>query len=144
MAVLAGKLRLRHLAGVFLSFGICLILCGIAFWLPVDAFTQYIILLLMFCACQFGCSIFSTYAISTIQGRTPERLMGKVMSYVFTLSMCAQPIGQMVYGALFDLFFDRVYWVLVPSGIFVCVIGFASAGFFRNFEKQEASAHTNR
>lgn len=57
--------------------------------------------------------------------------MGKVMSYVFTLSMCAQPIGQMVYGALFDLFFDRVYWVLVPSGIFVCVIGFASAGFFR-------------
>jgi len=45
---------------------------------------------------------------------------------------------------LFDLFFDRVYWVLVPSGIFVCVIGFASAGFFRNFEKQEASAHTNR
>ena len=144
VAVLAGKLRLRHLAGVFLSFGICLILCGIAFWLPVDAFTQYIILLLMFCACQFGCSIFSTYAISTIQGRTPERLMGKVMSYVFTLSMCAQPIGQMVYGALFDLFFDRVYWVLVPSGIFVCVIGFASAGFFQNFEKQEASAHTNR
>jgi len=70
--------------------------------------------------------------------------MGKVMSYVFTLSMCAQPIGQMVYGALFDLFFDRVYWVLVPSGIFVCVIGFASAGFFQNFEKQEASAHTNR
>ena len=60
---------------------------------------------------QFGCSIFSTYAISTIQGRTPERLMGKVMSYVFTLSMCAQPIGQMVYGALFDLLFDRVYWV---------------------------------
>lgn len=30
--------------------------------------------------------------------------MGKVMSCVFTLSMCAQPVGQVVYGALFDCF----------------------------------------
>lgn len=56
--------------------------------------------------------------------------MGKVMSYVFTLSMCAQPIGQIVYGALFDQFSDSVYWVLIPSGIIVCVIGMASIKFF--------------
>ncbi len=60
--------------------------------------------------------------------------MGKVMSYVFTLSMCAQPIGQIVYGALFDLFSDRPYWVLLPSGLLVCAIGLASARFFLKFE----------
>ena len=88
----------------------------------------------MFCACQLGCSLFSTYAISMIQERTPEHLMGKVMSYVFTLSLCAQPAGQIIYGALFDRFSDSAYRVLIPSGIIICVIGLASAGFFVQLE----------
>lgn len=131
----AKKLRLRHLSAILVSFGFCLIPCGIAFLLPLDTFIRYLILLAMFCVCQLGCAFFSTYAISVIQGRTPEHLMGKVMSYVFTLSMCAQPIGQSVYGALFDRFSDRAYWVLVPSGLIVCLIGFASRGFFARFKQ---------
>lgn len=140
VVIAAKKLRMRHLAIVLVSFGICLIPCGIAFLLPVDAFARYLILLIMFCACQFGCSLFSTYAISIIQERTPERLMGKVMSYVFTLSMCAQPVGQIVYGALFDRFAGSAYWVLIPSGLIVCWIGLVSARFFANFEKQASAS----
>lgn len=137
VAIWAEKLRMRHLSGVFVAFGLCLIPCGIAFLLPASPFARYLILLVMFCACQLGCSFFSTYAISIIQSRTPEHLMGKVMSYVFTLSMCAQPAGQMLYGALFDRFSGRVYWVLIPSGVIVCVIGLASAGFFAEFENKQ-------
>ena len=61
--------------------------------------------------------------------------MGKVMSYVFTLSMCAQPLGQMIYGVLFDLFSQNVYGVLIPSGVIVSCIGWASRRFFRTFEE---------
>ena len=136
VAVLAKRLCFRHVSAAFLAFGICLILCGMAFLLPIGAFARYLILLAMFCVCQFGCSFFSTYAISMIQERTPEHLMGKVMSYVFTLSLCAQPIGQVVYGALFDRFADSVYWVLIPSGLIICMIGLCSKGFFAEFEKQ--------
>lgn len=139
VAVLAKKLRLRYLSLVFVSFGICLILCGVTFLLPAGAFGRYLLLLVMFCVCQLGCSFFSTYAISMIQKRTPEHLMGKIMSYVFTLSMCEQPVGQIVYGALFDQFSNRVYWVLIPSGLIVCMIGLASRGFFTKFEKRENS-----
>lgn len=130
VAVLSAKLHPRYMSIAFIAVGFCLIPCGIAFLLSAGAFARYIILLLLFCTCQLGCSFFSTYAISVIQERTPEHLMGKVMSYVFTLSMCAQPIGQLVYGALFDQFSDSVYWVLIPSGIIVCVIGMASIKFF--------------
>lgn len=129
VVALAKKMRPRHLVIVLVFFGLCLIPCGIAFLLPLRTFTRYIILLIMFCACQLGCSLFSTYAISMIQERTPEHLMGKVMSYVFTLSLCAQPAGQIIYGALFDRFSDSAYRVLIPSGIIICVIGLASAGF---------------
>lgn len=136
VGLLAKKFRLRYLAVVFVSFGVCLIPAGIAFLLPISTFGRYLLLLAMFCACQLGCSIFSTYAISVIQERTPEHLMGKVMSYVFTLSMCAQPLGQLVYGGLFDLFSDSAYWVLIPSGLFLCVIGFASRGVFTKLERR--------
>ena len=136
VGILAKKLRLRCLSIVFIAFGICLIPCGIAFMLPIGAFSCYLILLVMFCVCQLGCSFFSTYAISIIQECTPEHLMGKVMSYVFTLAMCAQPVGQIVYGALFDQFSNSAYWVLIPSGLTVCMIGLASTGFFTRFENQ--------
>ena len=135
VGITAQKFRLRWLAFVFIGLGLSLIPTGIAFLLPVGPLGIYIILLVMFSLGQFGCSLFSTYAISVIQARTPEHLMGKIMSYVFTLSMCAQPAGQIIYGALFDWFSDRPYWVLIPSGLLVCVIGLASSKFFVNFEK---------
>ena len=136
VVVLSKRLQAHHLVIVLVSFGICLIPCGIAFLVPAGDAARYLILLSMFSVCQLGCSLFSTYAISIIQERTPEHLMGKVMSYVFTLSMCAQPVGQIIYGALFDRFADSVYWVLIPSGVIVCLIGFCSVRFFRRFEQE--------
>ncbi len=129
VVLLAKKIYSRHLCMVLISFGICLIPCGIAFILPLKTLPRYLILLIMFCACQLGCSLFSTYAVSLIQSKTPEHLMGKVMSYVFTLSMCAQPAGQIIYGALFDHFSDSVYFVLIPSGLLICLIGLLSRHF---------------
>lgn len=56
------------------------------------------------------------------------------MACVFTLSMCAQPVGQILYGALFDIFADSVYWVLIPSGGMVWALGMAAARFFGKME----------
>ena len=131
VAVFAKRPLFRCISAIFVSFGICLIPCGIAFVLPVSTLTRYFILLAMFCICQLGCSFFSTYAVSVVQERTPEHLMGKVMSYVFSLAMCAQPLGQIVYGTLFDQFSNRTYWVLIPSGLIICAIGIVSKGFFQ-------------
>lgn len=104
---------------------------------PLDAMGRYLVLTAMFCACQFGCSVFSTCAISAIQRRTPEALMGKVMAYVFTLSLCAQPLGQIFYGALFDRCGARAYWVLIPSGLLVCLAGALSRRLLRRMGKGE-------
>ena len=134
VGIMAQKFRLRWLAFVFMGLGLSLIPAGISFLLPMGSLGVYIILLVMFSLGQFGCSLFSTYAISVIQARTPEHLMGKIMSYVFTLSMCAQPAGQIIYGALFDWFSDSPYFVLIPSGILVCIIGLLSTKFFKKFE----------
>ena len=131
------KLRVRDLAVIFLSFGLSLFPIGFSFLLPVGRMARYGVLLFFFCVCQLGVCIFSTYAITLIQQRTPKQLMGKVMSCVFTLSMCAQPVGQLVYGALFDCFSDSVYWVLIPTGMLICLIAVASRVFFKRMEAAE-------
>ena len=135
--LLGKKLRVRDMAAIFLSFGLSLFPIGFSFLLPVGRMARYGVLLFFFCVCQLGVCIFSTYAITLIQQRTPEQLMGKVMSCVFTLSMCAQPVGQMVYGALFDCFSDSVYWVLIPTGMLICLIAVASRGFLKRMEAAE-------
>ena len=135
--LLGKKLRVRDLSAIFLSFGLSLFPIGLSFLLPVGTMARYGVLLFFFCVCQLGVCIFSTYAITLIQQRTPEQLMGKVMSCVFTLSMCAQPVGQMVYGALFDCFSDSVYWVLIPTGVLICLIAVASRGFLKRMEAAE-------
>ena len=135
--LLGKKLRVRDLAAIFLSFGLSLFPIGFSFLLPVGTMARYGVLLFFFCVCQLGVCIFSTYAITLIQQRTPKQLMGKVMSCVFTLSMCAQPVGQMVYGALFDCFSDSVYWVLIPTGMLICLIAVASRGFLKRMEAAE-------
>lgn len=131
------KLRVRDLSAIFLSFGLSLFPIGFSFLLPVGRMARYGVLLFFFCVCQLGVCIFSTYAITLIQQRTPKQLMGKVMSCVFTLSMCAQPVGQLVYGALFDCFSDSVYWVLIPTGMLICLIAVASRGFLKRMEAAE-------
>lgn len=135
--LLGKKLRVRDLSAIFLSFGLSLFPIGFSFLLPVGTMARYGVLLFFFCVCQLGVCIFSTYAITLIQQRTPEQLMGKVMSCVFTLSMCAQPVGQVVYGALFDCFSDSVYWVLIPTGMLICLIAVASRGFLKRMEAAE-------
>ena len=135
--LLGKKLRVRDMAAIFLSFGLSLFPIGFSFLLPVGRMARYGVLLFFFCVCQLGVCIFSTYAITLIQQRTPEQLMGKVMSCVFTLSMCAQPVGQVVYGALFDCFSDSVYWVLIPTGMLICLIAVASRGFLKRMEAAE-------
>lgn len=133
VSLLAGRMRPRHLSAVFSLVGLCLLAAGGVFLLPLGALGHYLALLVLFCGCQLGCSVFSICAATLIQSRTPAALMGKVMSCVFTLSMCAQPLGQLVYGFLFDHLAPQ--WVLLPSGLLLCAVGALSAGFFRRMDQ---------
>ena len=137
VGVVGQKLPLRRLAFAFAGLGACLLPAGFAFWASFSPFKIYLILLAAFCCCQFAGSVFSTYAISIIQARTPEKLMGKIMSLVFTLALCAQPLGQVVYGALFDRLASNPAFVLLPSGLVVCAIGALSHPFFSSMERRD-------
>ena len=140
--VLAEKLKIHKLSVLLATLGIFIIPAGIVFLLPVNAIIKYSVTVVSFCGMQAVISIFSIFAVSLIQQRTPNHLIGKVMAYTSTVTLCVQPIGQIVYGFLFDRFYSAVYFVLIPTGIIVCIVGLSAMNFFKNMEKeqQEVSA----
>ncbi len=134
--VLAEKLKIHKLSVLLATLGIFIIPAGIVFFLPVNAMIKYGVTVVSFCGMQAFISIFSIFAVSLIQQRTPNHLIGKVMAYTSTVTLCVQPIGQIVYGFLFDRFYSAVYFVLVPTGIIVCIVGLSAMNFFKNMEKE--------
>ena len=118
------------------AIGVCIIPAGVVFLFPSSALIRYAVIVAGFCGMQAAISIFSIFAVSMIQQNTPDKLIGKIMAYTAAVTMCAQPIGQMVYGILFDRFHGAVYLVLIPSGIMVCVIGLLATGFFGKLDEK--------
>lgn len=128
---LTGKLKSGSLSYVLAAIGVSIIPAGVVFLLPSGVFIRYLVNVISFCGMQAVISIFSIFAVSMIQQNTPDELIGKIMAYTSAVTMCAQPVGQMAYGFLFDRLDGTVHLVLIPSGIIVCVIGLLAAGFFR-------------
>ncbi|MCI9218013.1 MAG: MFS transporter [Dorea sp.] len=135
--VLAEKLKIHKLSVLLATLGIFIIPAGIVFLLPVNAIVKYGVTIVSFFGMQAAISIFSIFAVSLIQQRTPNRLIGKVMAYTSTVTLCVQPIGQIVYGFLFDRFHSAVYFVLIPTGIIVCIAGISARSFFKNMEREQ-------
>lgn len=134
--LLTRKLKISKLSLVLAALGAFLVPAGIIFLLPSGAVTRYVINVIAFCGVQMAACIFSIFALSYIQQKTPNHLIGKVMAYISTITMCAQPLGQTIYGLLFDGFSDRIYFVLIPTGLIVFIVGLLATGFFRKLDNE--------
>lgn len=139
--LLITKLKICKLSFIIATFGVFLIPAGVAFLFSLSTVTIYIINVISFCGIYIATAIFSIFAVSIIQQKTPNHLTGKIMAYTATITMCVQPLGQIAYGFLFDKFNSAVYIVLLPTGIIVCIIGILTTGFFKRLEKEQVKTN---
>ena len=128
------KFKIRKLYLTLLIIAVPLLPCGIIFLLVQDTQINYVILLLSFAIIQISACVFSVFALSIIQQLTPDNMIGKVMAYTATFSLCAQPLGQIIFGILFDGFSSAVYLVLIPTGIILAIISLTTKEFFLKIE----------
>lgn len=131
--ILAGRLPFRRLNGLVSSMGGCVILAGVVMMLPAGPLWRYGLLVAAFCGGQAAVTVFSIFALSAIQERTPEHMTGKVMAYTASITMCAQPVGQLMYGLLFDAAAGSAYLVLLPTGVVIWALGRCSKRLFENW-----------
>ena len=134
--LLSTKLKIHRLSTLFFLMGVFILPVGVSLFSPVNTTVKYMIHLLSFCGIQITISIFSVFAVSLIQQRTPNHLIGKVMAFTSVVTLCVQPFGQLVYGFLFDRFRSSVSLILILSGGLICVFGLLTTGFFADMEKK--------
>lgn len=133
---LATRLKTRKLFWALVITGAAVIGSGLAFLLPINAVAAYCILVISAFVIQISASVFSIFMISLIQQKTPNELIGKLMAYAAAITMCAQPLGQMVYGLLFEGFNGLLYLILFASGLATCAVGFAAKKTFSALDSE--------
>ncbi len=78
-------------------------------------------------------TIFTVQMMSFIQTETPQNLIGKVIAVILTVSMCAQPLGNALYGILFEICRGYEYTVVLFSGIISLIIAISTRNIFKKF-----------
>ncbi|OZG64779.1 MFS transporter [Bifidobacterium eulemuris] len=128
----AARLTIEHMAPSLYALALALIPQGIAFMLPIGNWAKLAVLVVFSCAVVIACSFTNLIAIPAIQLRTPQEMTGKVMSLASSLAMCAQPLGQMLYGWAYDRL--PVAAVLLVSGLAMIALTLIGTPIFRHFD----------
>lgn len=132
---LADRLKTSRLYWLLVLSGAALVPVGAAFLLGCGPMTCYIVITICIMAMQLLIALFSIFMLSLAQSRTPSHLLGKMTAYIMTLTMCAQPVGQALYGVLFDRFAGSLYLPLIATALIAAAIGLASRGLFARLEQ---------
>lgn len=94
---------------------------GIVFLLHASPIISYLTILVSAFLFMMISTVFSIQMLAFIQGETPPHLIGKVISCVLMMSLCAQPIGTAMYGVLFDLF-STTAWIVIFAVLGISVL----------------------
>lgn len=109
---------------------------GLGYWpsfIPFVLFGMVIMLL---------ATVISVYVITEVQRETPNELLGKIMAIIMAVSQCAMPVGQLLYGAAFEVFSSRVYVPVIIAALCTAGVAFAAKSMLRPVQayKKETAA----
>lgn len=113
----------KRLSGLMLFASICLFTLAVLFHFQRGASLNYYSMTGVFMVMQLIFTIFSIMIVSDIQMRTPNELLGKVMSFMTMLIMLCQPLAQASYGILFEWVGTDVQIIFLGTGLCLLAIG---------------------
>ena len=106
-------------------------MCAMLVFLLTDNY--YALLVGMFLA-MGASTLFVVQIYTMVQKQTPPQLVGKIMAALISIAMCGQPIGQAIYGVLFDIFESRTWIVLIVAAVAAFLIAIYSKKIFSQLE----------
>lgn len=101
--IFAGRLDIKRSGGLLIAGAGCVFPMGIAGLLFSSVMAVYMVITVCCFLIMVFATVFSVQVMSFIQAQTPQNLVGKVIAVVLTVAMCAQPLGNALYGVLFEL-----------------------------------------
>lgn len=132
LAGVLGKKLSIHKAGSLIALAAAAVFpMGIALALNLFAMGSYLVITGCCFVIMVLSTMFSVQMISFVQAETPGHLIGKVIAVILTIAMCAQPLGNALYGVLFELCRGFEFAVILFAGGISLVIALAAGRRFR-------------
>ena len=144
MGVLAQRMRLERAALFVLMAAVALGPMAVVLGVPMDPLLAYGLLVGCLFVSMACATMFSIQAISFVQLETPAHLIGKVIALTMALANCAQPVGQLLYGGLFDALRGDLVPVALGTAAAAFALGLATwrvlGRGLRELREEEAAA----
>lgn len=86
-------------------------------------------------------TLFQIQMMSYVQILTPDDLIGKVISCIICICMCSNPIGQFIYGIIFEHIGTYSYLPFCFAAVIIMVMGIFSRGLFAAVENELKQCH---
>lgn len=133
--IFAKRLSIQKSGYLVIACAICVFPIGASLLLFSSGMINYIILTLCCFIIMVFSTLFTVQIISFIQTETPQNLIGKVIAVILTISMCAQPLGNALYGVLFEICNGFEYAVVIFAGVISLIIAFRARNIFKSFQQ---------
>lgn len=134
--ILAKKLKPQNGYLLLLYDALTLIPIGCALLLPMPAMVSYIIIMVSCFVMMFLATLFSIQIMSCLQMMVPGSLIGKIISCAMCIGMCATPIGQALYGGLFQVFGKQVFAIFFVVAVLTILLALGMKKIFMNLGKE--------
>ncbi|MEG0598309.1 MAG: MFS transporter, partial [Oscillospiraceae bacterium] len=132
VGVFAKKLNMKKVYMLLLATATLLLPISISLWLSLSPFISYLVISVCCFFIMSVATMITVQMLSFIQAETPTHLTGKVLSCAMALAMCAQPLGQAMYGFLFDTFQTTPYYIVLGTALVSSGIALLSKKVFQN------------
>ena len=129
-AVRGDRLQVKTSSSCLLGAALTLFPLGLSLWLSLPPMVCYGVLLASSFLAMGLATVFSVQMLAYIQMETPAQLTGKVLSWVLTFSLCAQPLGLAFYGTVFEFCATMPYLPLFGAAVAALLLAGAARNVF--------------
>ena len=133
--IFAAKMKAENGYRILFYDALTLIPIGLALLLPLPQMLAYVIIMVSCFVMMFFATLFSVQIMSYLQMIVPTNLLGKVISCAMCIGMCASPLGQAMYGGLFQVLGTNISIVFFVAAIVTAVLSVSMKKSFGKLEE---------
>lgn len=93
--------------------------------------TAFLVFILCGALIAMALTVVSIFVITKIQKHTPDENLGKVMAILTAAAQSAAPVGQVLYGIVFEAFSTRIYLPTVLASAAVVLVAWGTRRVLR-------------
>ena len=101
------------------------------FMLGLGYYPSFLLFMLGAVPIAASMTIVSIFIVTKIQKATPNENLGKVMAIVMAVAQCAAPLGQILYGVIFEKFSAQVFIPTILVGVVTLLLALLTQGLLK-------------